>query len=116
MGVDEPEAIAKVTAAFATKPAAAWLEDPGFAGGVGPSYEPVDLLADANVLARDGIVTIEGTGERVLAAPIRIDGPTGASSTAASPAPALGEHTDALLAEAGFDPAEVTALRDAAII
>jgi crotonobetainyl-CoA:carnitine CoA-transferase CaiB-like acyl-CoA transferase len=116
LGVDEPATIAKLTAAFATKPASAWLADPGFAGGVGPSNEPVDVLSDAQVLARDRVATIHGTGERVLGNPLRITGPDGASSSALTAAPALGEHTDALLGEAGFDPAEIAALRDAAVI
>jgi alpha-methylacyl-CoA racemase len=116
LGVDEPATIERLAAAFATKPAAAWLENPGFAGGVGPSYEPADLLDDAHVRARNGIATIDGTGERVLANPLRIDGPDGATGSALSPAPDLGAHTDELLAIAGFTADEVASLRDAGII
>jgi alpha-methylacyl-CoA racemase len=32
------------------------------------------------------------------------------------PAPHLGEHTDAILAEAGYDPAAIAALRNAGAI
>jgi crotonobetainyl-CoA:carnitine CoA-transferase CaiB-like acyl-CoA transferase len=116
LGVDEPAAIARLTEVFATKPAAAWLEHPGFAGGVGPSYEPEDLLTDEHVVARGGIATIDGTGDRVLAGPLRIEGVDGAPNGALSPAPELGEHTDALLAIAGFESAEIALLRDAGII
>jgi crotonobetainyl-CoA:carnitine CoA-transferase CaiB-like acyl-CoA transferase len=62
------------------------------------------------------IVTIEGTGERVLANPVRITGADGHTTSAVSAAPALGAHTDELLAVAGFDAAEIAALRDASII
>jgi alpha-methylacyl-CoA racemase len=115
-GMDEPATIERLAAAFATKPAAAWCATPGFAGGVGPSYEPVDLLDDAHVAARGGIASIDGSGERVLASPMRIRGADGDSSTATSPAPDLGAQTDELLAAAGFDAAEIAALREAKII
>jgi len=45
---------------------------------------------------------------RVLANPIKLDG----ARLPASPAPALGEHTDALLREVGYSDAEIAALRD----
>jgi crotonobetainyl-CoA:carnitine CoA-transferase CaiB-like acyl-CoA transferase len=32
------------------------------------------------------------------------------------PVPALGEHTDALLAELGYDAAEITALHGSAVV
>jgi crotonobetainyl-CoA:carnitine CoA-transferase CaiB-like acyl-CoA transferase len=32
------------------------------------------------------------------------------------PVPALGEHTDALLAELGYDAAEITALHESAVV
>jgi crotonobetainyl-CoA:carnitine CoA-transferase CaiB-like acyl-CoA transferase len=34
----------------------------------------------------------------------------------ARPAPALGEHTDALLRELGYDEARIRALRDAKVV
>jgi alpha-methylacyl-CoA racemase len=115
-GVDEPATLERVGAAFATKPAAAWLERPGFAGGVGPCHEPADLLDDPHVRARGDVVQLEGTDASVLGNPLRIHGAGGASGTALSPPPALGEHTDELLAEAGFSTDEIRALRDAAAI
>jgi crotonobetainyl-CoA:carnitine CoA-transferase CaiB-like acyl-CoA transferase len=48
---------------------------------------------------------------RVLTNPIKLDGERLPSRTA----PALGEHTDAVLGEAGFTPAEIEALRDAGV-
>jgi crotonobetainyl-CoA:carnitine CoA-transferase CaiB-like acyl-CoA transferase len=50
---------------------------------------------------------------RTLDTPIRFDRTPGGIRT---PAPALGEHTDAVLADAGLSPAEIATLRDAAVI
>jgi alpha-methylacyl-CoA racemase len=109
-GTDEATVIERLATTFATKPMAAWLESPGYAGGVGPAYEPVDLLTDPHVLARNGIVETDA-GERVLAGPLRITGEDGATVPATSSAPALGQQTDELLTEAGFTSDEVAALR-----
>jgi crotonobetainyl-CoA:carnitine CoA-transferase CaiB-like acyl-CoA transferase len=115
-GHDEPAAIERLRSVFATKPAAAWVQNPGLAGGVGPCHDPGDLHADPQVVARRAIEQIDGTGERVLGNPLRITGADGTSSSALSPAPALGEHTDVLLAEAGFERSEITALRGDGLI
>jgi crotonobetainyl-CoA:carnitine CoA-transferase CaiB-like acyl-CoA transferase len=45
---------------------------------------------------------------RVLANPIKLDG----ARLPSRPAPQLGEHTAALLREAGYDEAQIAALRD----
>jgi crotonobetainyl-CoA:carnitine CoA-transferase CaiB-like acyl-CoA transferase len=114
-GVDEPATIDRLTTVFATKPAAAWLERPGFSGGVGPCHEPADLLDDPHVQARGDVVQL-ASGETVLGNPLRITNADGAASTALEPPPDLGQHTDELLAEAGFSSDEIQALRDAAVI
>jgi crotonobetainyl-CoA:carnitine CoA-transferase CaiB-like acyl-CoA transferase len=51
-------------------------------------------------------------GFRTVASPIRIDG----DRPQARPAPALGADTDAVLAAAGFSPAEIAALRGDGVI
>lgn len=117
MGADEDTARAVLAARLATKPAAAWLADPGYAGGVGAVNTPEDLLDDPHLAAAGGIVTIDGTDTRVLANPLRLRDRDGAvPTTATSPAPALGADTDHVLRDAGFDEHEITALRDARII
>jgi itaconate CoA-transferase len=46
---------------------------------------------------------------RTLQSPVS----TGSAEPALGPIPAVGEHTDAILAEFGLTDAEITALRDA---
>jgi alpha-methylacyl-CoA racemase len=114
-GTDEAAVTERLATTFASKPAAAWLASPGYGGGVGPAYEPVDLLTDPHVLARNGIVQTDA-GDRVLANPLRITGADGTNTSATSDAPALGQHTDELLAAAGFSSDEVAALRTSGAI
>jgi alpha-methylacyl-CoA racemase len=102
-GVDEPATIERLAAVFATKPAAEWVANPGFAGGVGPVNRPGDLLTDPHVLVRGG----------PTAGPIHIDG---AAPTASTPAPDLGAHTDAALRDAGFADDEIAALRAEGVV
>jgi crotonobetainyl-CoA:carnitine CoA-transferase CaiB-like acyl-CoA transferase len=49
---------------------------------------------------------------RMVAPPVRCEG----EAPPARPAPALGEHTDALLREIGYDDARIRALRDSKVI
>jgi crotonobetainyl-CoA:carnitine CoA-transferase CaiB-like acyl-CoA transferase len=117
MGVDEAATKARLTDVFATKPQSHWLEQPGMAGGIGPVYEPADLIDDPQVTHRQGMVRIGGDGPLVFANPIRIDGASGdAGSAALRPPPELGEHTDAALTAAGFSSDEVENLRAAGVV
>jgi alpha-methylacyl-CoA racemase len=114
---DEGPVITRLTEVFATRPAAAWVADPGLAGGVGPVNEPADLLDDPQVTGRGSLVALSGSGARVLANPIRFDGATGdEASHARTDPPALGADTDAVLAEAGFATDEIASLRTAGAI
>ncbi len=117
MGVDEEATRAALAERFATRPAAAWLENPGYAGGVGAVHTPADLLDDPHATARGDLVAIEGTGTRVLANPLRLRTTTGpVSTTATGPAPELGAHTDEVLTAAGFTADELSALRAAKVV
>jgi alpha-methylacyl-CoA racemase len=117
MGIDEAATRAALAERFATKPAAAWLANPGYAGGVGAVNTPADLLDDPHAAARGDLVAVGGTGTRVLANPLRLRTPDGpVPTTATTPAPELGAHTDEVLAAAGFSPEELAALRSAKVI
>jgi crotonobetainyl-CoA:carnitine CoA-transferase CaiB-like acyl-CoA transferase len=75
-----------------------------------------DLPRDPQVLASRLIVEQEHPRAgrfRTLDTPIRFEQTPGGIRT---PAPALGEHTDAVLGEAGVSPAEIAVLRESAII
>lgn len=98
------EAAERVRAAlvrtFAGATLAEWRERlTGLDACVEPLLLPAEVLADAHLAGR-GLSPRPG----VLATPLRIGPP------AALPAPALGEHTRGVLAEAGLSPAEIDAL------
>jgi alpha-methylacyl-CoA racemase len=109
-----PTTIARLSDVFATKPAAHWISDPGWAGGVGPMNEAADLLDDAHVQARGALAQLRDNGPRVLATPIRMIGAD--TMRALSAPPALGEHTDEALAQAGFTSAEIALLHSDSVV
>jgi alpha-methylacyl-CoA racemase len=74
---------------------------------VEPVYELEEALEDEHFRARGMI------GDGALGAPVRLSA-TPAETGGSAPAP--GQHTDAVLAEAGLDPAEIEALRAAGAI
>jgi crotonobetainyl-CoA:carnitine CoA-transferase CaiB-like acyl-CoA transferase len=81
-----------------------------------PVNRYADLPRDPQVLASRLIVEQEHPRAgrfRTLDTPIRFEQTPGGIRT---PAPALGEHTDAVLGEAGVSPAEIAVLRESAII
>ncbi|MBV9953200.1 MAG: CoA transferase [Acidimicrobiia bacterium] len=117
MGIDDAKVAARLTAIFASAPAARWLENPGPAGGIGAVALPGDVVDDPQVDSRGSVVRLEGDGPLVLANPLRLDGASGEAATnARGPAPELGQHTDEALLAAGFSPDEVAALRDASVV
>jgi alpha-methylacyl-CoA racemase len=105
---------AEVEAVFASRTREAWT---AFAAEHDCCLEPVlgldEALASPQVAAREMVVGLDQPG---AAEPVRLLGtPVKLSRTPADPArapgPALGEHTDALLAEAGFDAAAIERLK-----
>jgi len=81
-----------------------------------PVNRYADLPADPQVRATGMLVEQEHPRAgrfRTLDTPIRFSRTPG---TIRTPAPALGEHTDVVLAEAGLTPDEIAALRKAAVI
>jgi crotonobetainyl-CoA:carnitine CoA-transferase CaiB-like acyl-CoA transferase len=110
---DDQAVATHLTTVFAGKPQRHWLEQPGLAGGIGPVYEPADLVADPRVTHRSGMVRLGEAGPLAFANPLRIDLARGdEGSHARSAPPALGEHTAAALAAAGFTTDDIDALRE----
>lgn len=75
---------------------------------VAPVMTPAEVVEGDQVAAR-GLVQHDGEWDRIGFPAVPSDGlPAGAGGT-----PALGEQTEAVLREAGFDDAEIESLRDA---
>jgi crotonobetainyl-CoA:carnitine CoA-transferase CaiB-like acyl-CoA transferase len=104
--------VALVSAAIRRKPAAFWfdlLEDAGIPAG--PINRISQALADVQAQHRQMVRTIAGVP--LIGSPVRIDGERADSEL---PPPALGEHTEAVLTELGLPPAELSRLKQAAVI
>jgi crotonobetainyl-CoA:carnitine CoA-transferase CaiB-like acyl-CoA transferase len=97
---------------FAARPTAEWLERLDAAGvPAGPIHDMAAAYAQPQVQAREMMVTLE----HPLAGPVRHIGvPVKLSATPGAirrPAPALGQHTDEVLAELGLPAGDVAELR-----
>lgn len=106
---------AAIEVALAERPAADWWPLLTAAGvPAGPVYSVAQALAHPQVSGRGLVATFEdapGVGRdiRLLRTGIKLDG---SAPTVAAPPPTLGQHTGQILAELGFDAAQVQALRD----
>lgn len=114
-GPDEQAVIERrFEAAFSTKSAADWVAISGDAT-IGAVHEGADLAENPQGAARG--VLVEVAGMTVPATPVRFSAAGGpASTTPTAGPPALGQDTDAVLADAGFGPAEIDALRSAGTV
>ena len=93
---------------------AEWLAIFGGSVPASPINDLAQALDNPFVAARSGLQTLahpQGGEYRMLATPVRCG-----DEPPARHAPALGEHTDALLAEIGYDAERIAALRAAKII
>ena len=100
--------------ALAAKSTAAWLES--FAGRVpaAPVYDIRQALENGFVKDEGRLQSLKLAGHgsyRTIATPIKCGEPT-----PANPAPKLGQHTEALLRELGYDEARMATLRAARVI
>ncbi|MFE2497551.1 CaiB/BaiF CoA transferase family protein [Streptomyces scopuliridis] len=106
---------AEVESALAARPAAEWEEILSDAGVPAARVLSVPDALDLDHLAARGFVhTLPFPDGRerplkVLGSPLRVDDEPAAP---AGPPPLLGEHTDAVLAELGYTPAQIAALRE----
>jgi CoA:oxalate CoA-transferase len=98
-------------------PVASWIERLNAAGvPCGRVMDVAEALADPQVQAQDMVLEVEHPGHgavRMTGFPIKL------SATPARirrPAPALGEHNEAILGELGHGAAEIAALRARGVI
>ncbi|MFE4539483.1 CaiB/BaiF CoA transferase family protein [Streptomyces scopuliridis] len=106
---------AEVESALAARPAAEWEEILSDAGVPAARVLSLpDALGLEHLAARGFVHTLPFPDGRerplkVLGSPLRVDDE---SAAPAGPPPLLGEHTDAALAELGYTPAQIAALRE----
>ena len=97
------EVIALLDGIVAERPLAEWAESFEREGvWWAPAQSPADVVADPQVLANDGVVELAGGALRSVNGPVSFSGvpaPDGAH------VPAVGEHTDEVLAELSADRA-----------
>jgi len=94
---------------FSRRPTAEWVEM--FSGTVpcGPVYDMAQALTNPYFLERGGVQVFDHPdrpGFKLVASPFRIG-----ENLPANPAPKLGQHTDALLAELGYSAEEIERLK-----
>ncbi|MGH2751771.1 MAG: CaiB/BaiF CoA transferase family protein [Actinomycetota bacterium] len=112
------EVLAELEELFATKTRAEWMAH--FDGAdvcVGPVNDFEEAFADEQIGHRGMVVEAEVPGAgavRHVGNPIKVGSKP--SSLVRRPPPGLGEHTDEILAEAGLDEADRSALRAAAAL
>lgn len=104
-----------IDAALGQRTTDEWLAH--FAGAVpaAPIYDLAQALENPFVTDHGRLQTLEHPTKgpyRMVASPVRSPG----EDAPTRPAPALGEHTDAMLEEIGYDKARIRALRDAGVI
>ena len=105
------ELVAALESALAARGTDAWVAAL-VEGGVpcGPIHDYAEVFADAHTQARGMEVAVEHPVEgsvRALGIPVKLSDTPGAVRR---PAPLLGQHTEEILREAGFDAAEIEAL------
>lgn len=102
---------------FVAHPTAYWRQVLDAAGVPnGPIYLLSELFADPQVAYRGLVVEMEHPGAgriRQTGLPVRLSETPGSIRT---PPPRLGEHTDAILGELGYDARAITALRHDGVV
>jgi formyl-CoA transferase len=106
------EIVALIGHTIRTRPAAEWLERLDRAGiPAGPINGVTKALADVQAQHRGMVRVLAGTP--LVGSPLRLDGERADSDL---PPPALGEHTDEVLAQAGISRGDIQRLREQGVI
>src|SRR5262249_52875783 len=102
---------------FSAQPMAHWHS---VLGGLNVTFGevrgPQEVVNDPQLVANEVIVPLEGAGGKLtttISNPITIHG---VAKTPARRGPGLGEHTDEILGELGFDAKSIEALRESGVI
>ena len=101
-------------AEFGKRTSAEWLSQMRGKVPCAPVHDMAEALANPYFLARGGVQVLEHPdkpGFKLVASPFRL-----AEPLPANPAPKLGEHNDALLAELGYGAADIAKLKAAKAI
>lgn len=107
--------VAELDAALKTRSTAEWVALMAGQLPVAPVLSLPAALDNPYFASTGGLQTVDHPhrpGFRVLSSPIRLDG----SRIPARPAPTLGQHTDAVLGQLGYDEAAIGSLRSRNII
>jgi len=111
------ELSAEIEAALADQDVSYWVEHLNDAGvPTGPVFDMAQVFADPQVLARHMLVELphpEVGTFKTTGLPVKLSRTPGAITRRP---PLLGEHTDEVLSECDFDPAELDYLRERKII
>jgi crotonobetainyl-CoA:carnitine CoA-transferase CaiB-like acyl-CoA transferase len=111
---DQREMSARLEEIFAGKTRDAWVRDlADLDACVGPVNDFGEAFSDPQALAREMVVEMDTPEGRIrtVGNPIRVGDRTDYRGP-----PGFGEHTEAVLAEAGFDPREIAGLRDDGVV
>ena len=109
--------LGELITAFKQKTTQAWCDV--FEGSeirYAPVRDYAGVAADVNVWENGYLASTtapDGSPKSVVGTPIRL---SGTPLTPGAHAPTLGEHTDDVLAEYGFDAEEIATLRDSGVI
>jgi crotonobetainyl-CoA:carnitine CoA-transferase CaiB-like acyl-CoA transferase len=103
--------------AFRTRTSAEWIEVLNAAGVANGAVRDIgQMLNDPQLAARDMVETLMHPtvgATKVIGAPIKF---SENEASVRTPPPLLGQHTDAVLAEVGYDSAAIAALRAKRVI
>jgi crotonobetainyl-CoA:carnitine CoA-transferase CaiB-like acyl-CoA transferase len=103
--------------AFRAKTNKEWVEILNAAGVANGEVRDIgQMLNDPQLAARDMVETLMHPtvgATKVIGAPIKL---SETAATVRTPPPVLGQHTDAILAEIGYDEAAIAALRQTRVV
>ncbi|MET0964435.1 MAG: CoA transferase [Noviherbaspirillum sp.] len=114
---NRPQLAEELTALFRTQPVAHWVDLLNAAGvPTGPVYSIPEMCEDPQIVQQkvtEKIRTPEGAMAGLITQPVRLGRTPAAIATTA---PGWGEHTDEMLAEAGYTADEIADLRDRGVV